>query len=352
MRGRRAGPGTPAGGGAITPVMPVSDSVGSGEARPAVTRSAGTPVGRRPASGVCTSISSAAKLGPSPSAPSASHAANAPQPHRQLRPRPQLRVERPDLQRQVLRLVARVQRPVGDRPRRESSTRPRCHRACRASRSWPCRRLRPRSRSTSALRLSPGPPFTAAIRRPSTRTSPRIPSATPQGIRTSFTVTSGGWPGAPATTTSSRTMAPEAAVTAANRDRPAQLLGRAAGDQVRRERAARQHVEQQQPERRAAGNRRPRVGLRPRPRPRARTTRKRDRSAWREAAAAQPRDTTRPPPGHDPEKVAQPQWQSPRRGAIAFTPPPAPRGAASRRAARSPSSVAVSVSARASFRRA
>ena len=65
------GPGTPAGGGAITPVMPVRDSVGSGEARPAVTRSAGTPVGRRPASGVCTSISSAAKLGPSPSAPSA-----------------------------------------------------------------------------------------------------------------------------------------------------------------------------------------------------------------------------------------------------------------------------------------
>ena len=53
------GPGTPDGGGAMMPVMPVSDSDGSGDARPALIRSAGTPAGRRPTSAVCTSISSA-----------------------------------------------------------------------------------------------------------------------------------------------------------------------------------------------------------------------------------------------------------------------------------------------------
>ncbi len=66
------GPGTPDGGGAMTPVMPVSDSDGSGDARPALIRSAGTPVGRNPTSAVCTSISSAPKLGPAPPSPIAS----------------------------------------------------------------------------------------------------------------------------------------------------------------------------------------------------------------------------------------------------------------------------------------
>ena len=61
-----------------------------------------------------------------------------------------------------------------------------------------------------ALTLSAAPPFTAAMRSPSTRTGPRIPnSATPSGIRTSLTVSSGGWPGAPAIATSLSTMAPK-----------------------------------------------------------------------------------------------------------------------------------------------
>ncbi len=69
--------------------------------------------------------------------------------------------------------------------------------------------LRPRNRSAIALTLSAGPPFTATTRSPSTCTGPRIPNATPSGIRTSLTVSRGGWPGAPATMTSLRTMAPK-----------------------------------------------------------------------------------------------------------------------------------------------
>ena len=119
-------------------------------------------------------------------------------------------------------------------------------------------------------------------------------------------------------------------MTATDRDRPAQLLRRAARDQMRGERAARQHVEQQQAERRAAGDRRPRVGLRPRPRPRARTTRKRDRSAWREGGGGTASGYYQAfRPAMTPRKRAESARDS--------APSPRASGQAARRAARSPS---------------
>ena len=212
------------------------------------------------------------EAGPLPFLPQREHAMKAAQPHRQLRARPQLGVERRDLDGDVLVVVARLERAIGDDDIRDARRRAATVRAFGLIAGAVClaglaaaQPVRDRADVVGRAAVhgrdaQPVDAHRATHPEHDAQRNPHLLDGHQRRLagraRHDHVIEDDG---------------AEAAVAAADRDRPPELLGGAARDHACRQRAAHQHVEQQHAQHHAARDAGAPVRLDPRQHPRAQT---------------------------------------------------------------------------------